>query len=126
MANNNALVAFVPANNNALVAFVPNTNNIVPNTNNIVTNTNNNNNRLLWTNLHLDVLINERRRLNFDFHYSGCSHVTLWNIIAAKINTIFGTSYTGVQCKTKFQNLVSQYHVNIYKISFFNLLIINN
>ena len=113
MANNNALVAFVPANNNALVAFVPNTNNIVPNTNNIVTNnTNNNNNRLLWTNLHLNVLINERRRLNFDFHYSGRSHVTLWNIIAAKINTIFGTSYTGVQCKTKFQNLVSQYHVN--------------
>ena len=106
MANNNALIAFVPTNNNALVAFVPNTNNIVTN------NTNNNNNRLLWTNLHLDVLINERRRLNFDFHYSGRSHVTLWNIIAAKINTIFGTSYTGVQCKTKFQNLVSQYHVN--------------
>jgi len=103
--NNNALIAFVLANNNALVAFVPNTNNIV-------TNTNNNNNRLLWTNLHLDVLINERRRLNFDFHYSGRSHVTLWNIIAAKINTIFGTNYTGVQCKTKFQNLVSQYHVN--------------
>src|ERR1043166_1450924 len=104
MANNNALVAFVPANNNTLVAFVPNTNNIV-------TNTNNNNNRVLWTNLHLDVLINERRRLNFDFHYSGRSHVILWNIIAAKINTIFGTSYTGVQCKTKFHNLVSQYHV---------------
>jgi len=50
MANNNALVTFIPANNNALVAFVPNTNNIV-------TNTNNNNNRLLWTNLHLNVLI---------------------------------------------------------------------
>src|ERR1043166_9420918 len=113
MANNNAFVAFVPANNNALVAFVSNTNNIVTN------NTNNNNNRLLWTNLHLDVLINERRRLNFDFHYSGRSHITLWNIIAAKINTIFGTSYTGVQYKTKFHNLVSQYHVNkkyIYKI----------
>ena len=108
MANNNALVAFVPANNNALVAFVPNTNNIVLNTNN----TNNNNNSLLWTNLQLDILINERRRLNFDFHYSGRSHVTLWNIIAAKINTIFGTSYMGVQCKTKFQNMVSQYHVN--------------
>jgi len=89
MVNNNALVAFVPANNNALVAFVPNANNIV-------TNTNNNNNRLLWTNLQLDILINERRRLNFDFHYSECSHVTLWNIIAAKINTIFETNYTGV------------------------------
>ena len=25
MANNNALVAFVPSNNNALIAFVPNT-----------------------------------------------------------------------------------------------------
>ena len=106
MANNNAFVVFVPANNNVLIAFVPNTNNIVTN------NTNNNNNRLLWTNLQLDVLINERRRLNFDFHYSGRSHVTLWNIIVTKINTIFGTSYTGVQCKTKFQNLVSQYHVN--------------
>src|SRR6266496_2122851 len=101
MANNNALVAFVPTNNNALIAFIPNTNNIVTN------NTNNNNNRLLWTNLHLDVLINERRRLNFDFHYSERSHVTLWNIIAAKINTIFETSYMGVQCKTKFQNIVS-------------------
>ena len=97
------------ANNNALVALVPNTNNIVLNTN--INNTNNNN-RTLWTNPQLDVLINERRRLNFDFHYSGRSHVTLWNIIAAKINTIFGTSYTGVQCKTKFQNMVSQYHVN--------------
>ena len=109
MANNNALIAFIPTNNNALVALVSNTNNIVL-TN--INNTNNNNNRLLWTNLHLDVLINKRRRLNFDFHYSGRLHVTLWNIIAAKINTIFGTSYTGVQCKTKFQNLVSQYHVN--------------
>src|SRR6184192_3220583 len=109
MANNNAFVVFVPANNNALIAFVPNTNNIVTNNTN---NTNNNNNRLLWTNLQLDILINERRRLNFDFHYSGRSHVTLWNIIAAKINTIFGTNYMGVQCKTKFQNLVSQYHVN--------------
>src|SRR2546425_9232894 len=38
MANNNALVTFVPANNNALVAFVPNTNNIVPNTNNHMSN----------------------------------------------------------------------------------------
>ena len=104
MANNNALVAFISTNNNALVALVPNTNNIVINTNN--------NKRLLWTNLHLDILINERRRLNFDFHYSGRSYVTFWNIITAKINTIFGTSYMGVQCKTKFQNLVSQYHVN--------------
>ena len=116
------------ANNNALVALVPNTNNIILNTN--INNTNNNN-RTLWTNQQLGFLINERRRLNFDFHYSGRLHVTLWNIIAAKINTIFGTSYTGVQCKTKFQNLVSQYHVNkkiytVYKISFFNLLIINN
>src|SRR2546423_14974769 len=119
MANNNALVAFVPANNNALVAFVPNTNNIISNTNNIVTNnTNNNNNRLLWTNLQLDILINERRRLNFDFHYSERLHIILWNIITAKINTIFGTSYMGVQCKTKFQNMVSQYHVNIYKLRF--------
>ena len=102
------------ANNNALVAFVPNTNNIILNTNNTnnTNNNNNNNNRLLWTNLQLDVLINERRRLNFDFHYSGRSHVTLWNIIAAKINTIFGTSYTGIQRKIKFQNMVSQYHVN--------------
>ena len=109
MANNNALVAFVSANNNTLVALVPNTNNIILNTN--INNTNNNN-RTLWTNQQLGFLINERRRLNFDFHYSGCSHVTLWSTIAININTIFGTSYTGVQCKTRFQNLVSQYHVN--------------
>src|SRR3989337_331862 len=108
MANNNALIALVPANNNALVTLVSNTNNIVLNTNN----TNNNNNRTLWTNPQLYFLINERRRLNFDFHYLGRSHVTLWNTIAININTIFGTSYTGVQCKTRFQNLVSQYHVN--------------
>ena len=97
------------ANNNALVALVPNTNNIILNTN--INNTNNNN-RTLWTNQQLGFLINERRRLNFDFHYSGRSHVTLWSTIAININTIFGTSYTGVQCKTRFQNLVSQYHVN--------------
>ena len=108
MANNNALIALVPANNNALVTLVSNTNNIILNTNN----TNNNNNRTLWTNPQLGFLINERRRLNFDFHYSGRSHVTLWSTIAINLNTIFGTSYTGVQCKTRFQNLVSQYHVN--------------
>jgi hypothetical protein len=112
MANNNALVALVPANNNALIAL-PNTNNIVLNTNiNNTNNNTNNNNRTLWTNPQLGFLINERRRLNFDFHYSGRSHVTLWSTIAINLNTIFGTSYTGVQCKTRFQNLVSQYHVN--------------
>ena len=80
------------------------------------------NNSCSWTDAHIILLINERRRLNFEFNYQqGRSHRNLWARIAITINQRFGSNFNENQCKSKFQNLVSDYHVsknNIYRYIF--------
>src|SRR6266516_2374910 len=71
------------------------------------------NNRTLWTDSQIVLLINERRRLNFEFHYqTPRSHANLWARIAGTINRVFNSNYNGNQCKNKFHNLVSDYNVS--------------
>jgi hypothetical protein len=67
----------------------------------------------LWTDSQIVLLINERRRLNFEFHYQAPrSHANLWARIAGTINRVFNSNYNGNQCKNKFHNLVSDYNVS--------------
>jgi len=111
-------MALVPQNNNnALIpnnALVLRNNRNPPNPpppNNFI---NNNNNNMMWLDPHVYLLLSERQRLNYEFHYGqyrrAQSH--LWNGIAATINLAFRTNYTGTQCHNKFQNLVREYHVS--------------
>jgi hypothetical protein len=100
-------------------------NNIYSNTTNQITSRTNNttqsqltsrrrNNRVLWTDPQILLLIQERRRQNFEYHYliPGRSRAGFWDEIASTINAAFATNYDGIQCMNKFNSLVSQYHVS--------------
>ncbi|CAB4431787.1 unnamed protein product [Rhizophagus irregularis] len=64
----------------------------------------------MWTDRQLRVLINERKNENDNFHElsSNMKH-NFWKGLASKINLEFGTTYTGRQCKEKFNGLVRAY-----------------
>ncbi|GBC44804.1 hypothetical protein GLOIN_2v1874283 [Rhizophagus irregularis DAOM 181602=DAOM 197198] len=64
----------------------------------------------MWTDRQLRVLINERKNENDNFHeLSGNIKHNFWKGLASKINLEFGTTYTGRQCKEKFNGLVRAY-----------------
>ncbi|EXX65681.1 uncharacterized protein OCT59_008222 [Rhizophagus irregularis] len=64
----------------------------------------------MWTDRQLPVLINERKNENDNFHeLSGNMKHNFWKGLASKINLEFGTTYTGRQCKEKFNGLVQAY-----------------
>ena len=66
----------------------------------------------MWTDRQLRVLINERKNENNNFHeLSGNMKHNFWKGLASKINLEFGTTYTGRQCKEKFNGLVRAYKV---------------
>ncbi|CAB5206870.1 unnamed protein product [Rhizophagus irregularis] len=64
----------------------------------------------MWTDRQLRVLINERKNENNNFHeLSGNMKHNFWKGLASKINLEFRTTYTGRQCKEKFNGLVRAY-----------------
>ncbi|CAG8626563.1 13932_t:CDS:2, partial [Ambispora leptoticha] len=67
--------------------------------------------RIMWTNEHLRLLIDERKTRNVEYYdIMGISREDFWNSVANKINRQFNTTYTGYQCKGKFQSLVKDYN----------------
>jgi len=72
------------------------------------------NNRVLWTDPQILLLIQERQRRNYKYHYliPGHSRTDFWDGIARTINAAFQTNYNGIQCLNKFNSLVSEYHVS--------------
>jgi hypothetical protein len=86
-----------------------------------------NNNRALWTDPQIQLLLQERRRRNFEYHYlyPGRSRVAFWQQIANTVNATFNTNYTDVQCVNKFNSLVSEYHVSkIYNDILFIMILL--
>ncbi|GET62063.1 hypothetical protein GLOIN_2v1874283 [Rhizophagus irregularis DAOM 181602=DAOM 197198] len=66
----------------------------------------------MWTDRQLRVLINERKNENNNFHeLSGNMKHNFWKGLASKINLEFGTTYTGRQCKEKFNGLKMQLYI---------------
>ncbi|GET55742.1 hypothetical protein GLOIN_2v1874283 [Rhizophagus irregularis DAOM 181602=DAOM 197198] len=66
----------------------------------------------MWTDRQLRVLINERKNENDNFHeLSGNMKHNFWKGLASKINLEFGTTYTGRQCKEKFNGLKMQLYI---------------
>ncbi|EXX53382.1 uncharacterized protein OCT59_010857 [Rhizophagus irregularis] len=64
----------------------------------------------MWTDRQLQVLINKRKNENDNFHeLSGNMKHNFWKGLASKINLEFRTTYTGRQCKEKFNGLVRAY-----------------
>jgi hypothetical protein len=68
----------------------------------------------LWTNDHIQELIDERRRRNYDFWYNhpGRDRTQFWQEIANAVNSACRTNYTGRQCSNKFTSLVNDYNVS--------------
>ncbi|GET61451.1 hypothetical protein GLOIN_2v1874283 [Rhizophagus irregularis DAOM 181602=DAOM 197198] len=68
----------------------------------------------MWTDRQLRVLINERKNENDNFHeLSGNMKHNFWKGLASKINLEFGTTYTGRQCKEKFNSLKMQLYIEV-------------
>ena len=66
-----------------------------------------------WNEQEVQLLINQRQNRNVEYHQVvGRSRATFWNSVARRINRSVGSNFTGVQCKRKFENLVSIYYVS--------------
>lgn len=67
---------------------------------------------MVWNDHEVRILINERRNRNEEYWTgAGRDRTSFWNSIAEKINIEFQTSYSGKNCRDKFQNLVRDYTV---------------
>jgi hypothetical protein len=79
----------------------------------------------MWTDNQLRVLIDKRKSENDNFHeLSGNMKHNFWKGVASKINIEFGTTYSGRQCKEKFNGLVRAYKVykNYFTFNYFSIL----
>jgi hypothetical protein len=66
----------------------------------------------MWSEPEINLLIRERRERNEEFHgMTGRSKVAFWTRIAGVVNIRFNKTYTGEQCREKFQNLVRDHKV---------------
>jgi hypothetical protein len=70
--------------------------------------------RVEWSDDQTAALIEQRRTRNFEYHYliPGRSRKTFWNSVANKVNERCGSNFSGKQCQTKFNGLVTSYHVS--------------
>jgi len=72
----------------------------------------------MWTNDQLQVLIHKREKENKDYYeLENSMKCNFWKGVASEINIKFGTSYSGKQCKEKFNGLIRAYKV--YKKLFY-------
>lgn len=76
---------------------------------------------MVWNSYQIRMLIDERRARNEEYWtIAGNSRVSFWENIASKINLQFQASFTGAQCKEKFQNLIREHMVReIYRLILF-------
>ncbi|GBC25898.2 hypothetical protein GLOIN_2v1488640 [Rhizophagus irregularis DAOM 181602=DAOM 197198] len=75
--------------------------------------------RVEWSDDQIAVLIEQRRSRNFEYHYqiAGRSRKRFWNSVANKVNERCGSNYSGKQCQTKFNGLVTSYHDQLLVIA---------
>jgi len=66
-----------------------------------------------WNEQTIRLLINQRKYRNSEYYQIiGRSRTNYWSSIARRINGNAGTNFTRRQCRRKFNNLVSHYHVS--------------
>ena len=77
----------------------------------------------MWTKDQLKDLIEKRKLGNEEYHgLNNNMKYNFWKNSASEINIKFGTSYTGKQCKEKFNRLVRDYKV--YKKYFIFIILL--
>jgi len=69
--------------------------------------------RIIWEDNEIDLLVEERRRRNVEYHvrYRG-NKTGFWRSVARRINRRFDTAYSTRQCELKWRNLVRDYNVS--------------
>lgn len=66
-----------------------------------------------WTERTIRLLINQRKHRNREYYQIiGRSRKNYWESISRRINREAGSTFTGSQCRRKFNNLVSHYYVS--------------
>ena len=66
-----------------------------------------------WSNEEMQLLIDLRRERNEDYwRRFGRSNLPFWKEIAAQIEEEFGTAFTGLQARDKFNGMVRECKVN--------------
>lgn len=69
--------------------------------------------RILWGEAETDLLVEERRRQNHEYHYVYRGNKAgFWEATSRRIYQRFGVTYSVRQCENKFQNLIKEYKVN--------------
>lgn len=69
--------------------------------------------RILWSEAETDLLVKERRRRNYEYHYVyRTSKAGFWESVSRKIYRRFNSTYSARQCENKFRNLIKEYRVN--------------
>jgi hypothetical protein len=71
-------------------------------------------NRVEWTDEQTTALIEQRRSCNYEYYYQipGRNRKNFWNSVAENVNDRCACNYTGPQCQSKFNGLVTNYHVS--------------
>lgn len=73
----------------------------------------NDNENQIWDERTIRLLIDQRKHRNQEYHQIvGRSRRKFWDSVSRRINRSAGTNFEGIQCKRKFQSLVSNYYVS--------------
>ncbi len=74
--------------------------------------------QVLWTDVEYEYLLNQRIARNEEYWNSARRERTrFWRTIARKINSIFGTQFTGEQVSMKWKNLRQDHIVSIFYVN---------
>ena len=66
-----------------------------------------------WNEQEVQLLINQHQNRNVEYHQVvGRSRAAFWSSVARRINRSVRSNFTGLQCKRKFENLVSIYYIS--------------
>jgi len=69
--------------------------------------------RIVWGEAETDMLVDERRRRNDEYHYAHRGDkAAFWESVSRRIRQRFCSDYSARQCEYKFRNLIKEYRVN--------------
>jgi hypothetical protein len=91
-----------------------NNNNINTPPSNSTSTTSTSTDRVEWTDEQTATFIEQQRSRNYEYYYQipGRNRKNFWNLVAENVNNRCACNYTGPQCQSKFNGLVTNYHVS--------------
>ena len=88
-----------------------------------MTDSNINNVRIEWTDIQCEYLIDQRISRNIEFwNLSSRRQMCFWNSVTANINECFLTTFSAIQVRTKWNNLLSDHRVSIFYVNYYIII----